>query len=184
MIKIIVRVSEVVLLIVAIAITLKVLALNAEFIDRDNKIKRCYKIYNRLVKAANQSAPKLLIEQNNGINSYASLHGRIIVLYTGFIDYAKNDDELALLIGHELSHYILEHKFFPIVSVEDSIQNKKEELNADKLGAFLMLQAGYDVCKARYYWKRFFDTRPDIVENPSHPENIYRFYNLNMPWCQ
>lgn len=143
-------------------------------------------VYRKLVIASGQSYPPLYImKANRNVNAYTSSEG--IFILGGMIDLIQNDDELALVLGHELSHYQLKHVFQQNPSTnsynDNLIWDLQKEENADKAGAFMMLQAGYDVCNARKIWLRLKNEEGDIIENLSHPTNIFRYVNLNMPWC-
>lgn len=143
-------------------------------------------IYLKVAKATGQDYPPFRIEENESINAYAT--SEEIVLFTGMINFSNaNDDEIALILGHELGHYILDHVNQPVPDLKytsETHRSKKYELNSDKIGAFLMTQAGYDVCKGRELWKRMKDTFGDIVEKDSHPNAIFRYENLKTPNCK
>lgn len=51
--------------------------------------------------------PVRVEHESNAINAYAD--GRQIVITRGIIRFAENDEELALVIGHELAHNALTH---------------------------------------------------------------------------
>jgi Zn-dependent protease with chaperone function len=46
---------------------------------------------------------RIYLENSNNVNAFATLNG-IIVLTKGIVDFCWNDDELALVIGHEMAH--------------------------------------------------------------------------------
>ncbi len=48
------------------------------------------------------------VKQNDTVNAYASGKSSITV-YTGLIEYTENDDELALVLGHEMAHHLSNH---------------------------------------------------------------------------
>lgn len=156
-----------------------------QYLD-SKKSSHIQEVYDRLVKASGQEAPDLLILRNDKkVN--ASCSSDRIRLYGGMIDFVKNDDELALVLAHEISHYQLKHVFQdnPMNNSfeENIIWDLQKEENADKLGGFMMMQAGYDVCKGRKMWLRLKEQEGDVLENLGHPTDIFRYVNLNMPWC-
>ena len=84
------------------------------------------------------------------------------------------------MLGHETAHGMLGH-------LGKLSSNKKDEIivleaNADKMGAFYMMKAGYNICKARIVWKRFADNYGNAL-NQDHPNSSYRYDELKMPWC-
>ncbi|MGH7289402.1 MAG: M48 family metalloprotease [Myxococcota bacterium] len=91
-------------------------------------------------------------------NAFAD--GRIIYATTGLLRTVESDDELALVIGHELAHNVLGH------SVKSF---KRSEQEADYLGCYFAALAGYDVAQASPYWRRVAREFPVLVsENASY----------------
>jgi membrane-associated protease RseP (regulator of RpoE activity) len=64
---------------------------------------------------------------------------------SGFMRFAKTDDELALVVAHELAHRISGMRVVPGAQVE---------LQADRLGLYLAARAGYDISIAPAFWDR------------------------------
>jgi len=64
---------------------------------------------------------------------------------SGFIRFAETDDELALVVAHELAHRISGMQVVPGPEVE---------IRADRLGLYLAARAGYDVSIAPAFWDR------------------------------
>lgn len=64
---------------------------------------------------------------------------------SGFIRFAKTDDELALVVAHELAHRISGMQVVPGPEVE---------IRADRLGLYLAARAGYDISVAPAFWDR------------------------------
>lgn len=104
-----------------------------------------------------------------------SLRGQV-VMTTSMLDFLANDDELAVVIGHELSHSILRHAderddegLLEGLGIKPSNVWKREEA-ADRLGLRLMAAAGYDLAAAIPFWRRYlkkYDWFPQIFR--SHP---------------
>jgi predicted Zn-dependent protease len=51
---------------------------------------------------------RIYIQNSDAINAFAALNG-IIIINKGIIDFCQNDDELALIIGHEMAHMTENH---------------------------------------------------------------------------
>jgi membrane-associated protease RseP (regulator of RpoE activity) len=64
---------------------------------------------------------------------------------SGFIRFAQTDDELALVVAHELAHRISGMQVVPGPEVE---------VRADRLGLYLAARAGYDISVAPAFWDR------------------------------
>lgn len=68
--------------------------------------------------------PLLLIDRSSSPNAYA-VGGNVIVVNLGLIYFAKSREEIALVIGHELSHNILNH-------AENAMKSQAEWLSSDE----------------------------------------------------
>lgn len=143
-------------------------------------------MYKKIVIASGQKAPPLVILPDKGINARATIDN--ITVNQGMVNYTKNDNEIALVLAHELSHYQLKHVMqedpTELSSLGRVIWQLQKELNADKLGAFYAMQAGYDVCSGREIWKRLKEQEGDVIENLGHPTDIFRYVNLKLPQCR
>ena len=104
-------------------------------------------------------------EQINGVTN-----GRQVAVTTGAMRFFVWDDELAWILAHEISHNILSHvqtaKFrmmlntFLSATVGTSAPTMKSpeprslEAQADYVGSYLMVRAGYDLDAIRRVWNR------------------------------
>lgn len=59
-------------------------------------------------QAPDPSQWEIVLFEDEQANAFA-LPGKKIGVYTGLLEYAKNQDQLATVIGHELGHVIAEH---------------------------------------------------------------------------
>lgn len=95
----------------------------------------------------------------------ASADGTYVQLTSRVVDYVKSDDELALVIAHEMAHNILSHRARldaqnvsrGIFKAIDGSAGKirATEVEADYLALYLMARAGYDIGAAPAFWDRF-----------------------------
>ena len=126
-------------------------------------------------------------------NAYAD--GSKIFITIATLDFIKDDQELAFLIGHELAHNILHFngKGLPEIdgmplplddkpSIRDIsdvfiFQSGAKEIEADMLGVEYVLRAGLKQDKAANYFRRLSIYMP-ILMNDSifrmHPGNVTR----------
>ena len=70
---------------------------------------------------------------------------------SGFVRFAKTDDELALVVAHELAHRLSGMRVVPGPQVE---------IRADRLGLYLAARAGYDISIAPAFWDRVAVEQP------------------------
>lgn len=92
----------------------------------------------------------------------ASSRDGIVRISTRMLEFVQNDDELAVVIGHELAHVVLHHA----ERLEDASNGKASaigsktsrvraaEVEADRLGLRLAWAAGYDPSVALAFWPR------------------------------
>lgn len=92
-------------------------------------------------------AARVLLKTEDGIEAHSD--GENVAISSGLIAFTQGDDELALVIGHEMAHTILHRgKSFGLFS------GKAREDEADALGARLASCAGYDVARSLAFWER------------------------------
>ncbi|MBV9929920.1 MAG: M48 family metalloprotease [Alphaproteobacteria bacterium] len=117
---------------------------------------------------------RIRLARSDQTNAFAT--GTYVVMTTSMLDYVRNDDELAVVLGHEMAHDILGH---PATRSEEGVLAGlgihasniwKREADADRFGLRLMAAAGYDLDAAIPFWRRYlgkFDWFPQIFR--SHP---------------
>lgn len=96
----------------------------------------------------------------------AKADGTHLSVTTGLMDYVANDDELALVIAHEMAHNALGHRArFEAQGVRrglfggygaDAVKVREAERAADRFGYFLMARAGFDPRIAQSFWPRLY----------------------------
>lgn len=109
------------------------------------------------------------------VNAYATKDQ--IVLFTGLLDKMKTEDEIALVVGHEMSHVLLGHTVEGNILMYRDI--RVQELQADKYGAFLMMRAGYDICKGRNFMLMVLGLYGDVMD-ADHPDMAFRYNQLDV----
>lgn len=115
------------------------------------------------------------------INAYAT--GRAIIVTSGMLDFVKNDDELALIIGHELAHNELSHVRKTLTNLVLSglatRYTRPFESEADYVGMYYMARAGYDLGGVENIWRRLGQVSPrGIARAKTHPKYPSRFLRL------
>lgn len=106
------------------------------------------------------------------VDAWSDAHAT--ALTTGLVGFVANEDELALIAGHEMAHAMLGDKF-----ARDKVRNKRKEDAADRLGAELAACAGYDVGLASRFWLRYDQTRAlAFLPTFTHRASKVRYRNL------
>lgn len=95
----------------------------------------------------------------------ARADGRRLFISTALAGFTETDDELAIVLGHELAHHVLGHRTWSDVGGVGRATNAEAEAvahgpggaerQADRVGLYLMARAGYDPAVAAPFWRRF-----------------------------
>jgi beta-barrel assembly-enhancing protease len=98
-----------------------------------------------------------LIGRAKGLRGVSS-DGRQVGVSPEMLDYVATDDELALVLAHELAHNILGHNkgvpaFRAAGQDRSGLSKKSREAEADRWALYLMARAGYDVSAAPGFWR-------------------------------
>ncbi|MFM9977273.1 MAG: M48 family metallopeptidase [Sphingomonadaceae bacterium] len=89
--------------------------------------------------------------------------GRYIQISERMLRLAASDDELAVVVAHELAHNILKHR-------ARRTPSRESEFAADWLGVWLVARAGYDLAAVPRFWQRLqAQTDYGILSDGSHP---------------
>lgn len=117
---------------------------------------------------------RIRLARSTQVNAFAT--GRTVVMTTAMLGFLRNDDELAVVLGHELAHNIMGHPatrteegLLAGLGIKASAMWKREEA-ADRFGLRLAAAAGYDLDAAIPFWRRYlkkYDWFPQIFR--SHP---------------
>lgn len=139
------------------------------------------------------------------INAFAD--GNKVYIPVGMIRFAENDDELALVVGHELAHNTLSHaskkagnsaigSIFDLLvlattgvdtagafgDMASHAYSQSFESEADYLGMYIIASSGYDVDKATLFWRRMAVEHPSAIAkryDSTHPSTPERFAALS-----
>jgi predicted Zn-dependent protease len=121
--------------------------------------------------------------QSKQINAFCLPGGKVCV-YTGLLQVAANDDQLATVMGHEIAHALahhaseriareqrmqeaiaaaagsgaLDHRLIGLLAAGAQVgslaYDRRQESEADHIGVFLMTFAGYNPEQAVVFWER------------------------------
>ncbi len=103
------------------------------------------------------------LDPSDELNARAD--GRRLFISTALAGFAQDDDELAVILGHELAHHVLGHR--PWNEKGGAARRANEgvwqaeggrggaEQQADRVGLYLAARAGYDPAVAAPFWRRF-----------------------------
>lgn len=102
------------------------------------------------------------LDPSDELNARAD--GKRLFITTAMAGFAATDDELALVLGHELAHHVLGHQNWhaaetrgrqtQTVPALDGAAGGRER-QADRVGLYLAARAGFDTSIAPAFWRRF-----------------------------
>lgn len=105
------------------------------------------------------------VQLNPSDDLNARADGRRLFISTALAQFADSDDELAIILGHELAHNVLGHRRWSETggagrTVVDpnctgDLCGGDRERQADRSGLYLMARAGYRPAVAAPFWRRF-----------------------------
>jgi predicted Zn-dependent protease len=122
------------------------------------------------------------------VNAFCLPGGKIAV-YTGILPVARNDDQLATVLSHEIAHALAHHSNERVTRSESGGVNvflekkfdREQESEADHIGVFLMTFAGYNPEEAVKFWLNMSRVNPggampEILSD--HPSDARRVENM------
>ncbi|RMF83159.1 MAG: PDZ domain-containing protein, partial [Nitrospinota bacterium] len=138
---------------------------------------------------------------HDAVNAFADGNG--VGITTGMIRFAETDEELALVVGHEIAHNALGHlrkragnyflgTFLDILlaitlgvntqglfgALAGQAFSQAFEAEADYAGLYIVARAGYDITNAANFWRRMAVEHPGSIEEnftATHPSTPERF---------
>jgi membrane-associated protease RseP (regulator of RpoE activity) len=102
------------------------------------------------------------LDPSEDLNARAD--GKRLFITTAMAGFAATDDELALVLGHELAHHVLGHRQWheaeargrqtqTVPALSDTPGGNERQ--ADRVGLYLAARAGFDTTIAPAFWRRF-----------------------------
>ena len=177
-----------------------------------------YKSIGRESDLANYSWEFNLIEDKQ-LNAWCMPGGKV-AFYTGILPVCKDENGIAVVMGHEVSHALAGHgnerisqamlaqyggaalsgtskssklgnivnQLYPYASQGVLLKyGRSQELEADKMGLYLMAMAGYDPRTSTSFWQRMQQASggggktPEFLSTHPNPENRIADLNADMP---
>lgn len=139
------------------------------------------------------------------INAFAD--GKRVMIARGMMNFAKDDNELALVVSHEIAHNSMKHidakkqnmglgfladlaaillskgqvSNTNFAGIAASAYSQEFEAEADYVGLYLMANAGLPIDDAPRFWRRMAAAHPQNIKtnhSASHPSTSYRMVAL------
>lgn len=145
------------------------------------------------------------IDTSMQINAYAD--GRRVVITQGMMNFAQTDEELALVLSHEIAHNAMRHidakksnaaggmladlalvvlsrgtyRGSSMTDVAGRAYSQDFEAEADYAGLYIMALAGYRIDEAPRFWRKMAILHPANIKtnmSASHPSTAARMVAL------
>lgn len=139
------------------------------------------------------------------INAFAD--GKQILITRGMVNFSRNDDEIALVIAHEMAHNVMKHMDARrqnmgvglladiavvllsrgqvtrtnFAGLAATAYSKEFEAEADYVGLYILAQAGMPIADAPKFWRRMAAAHPANIRtnhSATHPSTAYRMVAL------
>ena len=144
--------------------------------------------------------PAVLLHPSDSVNAFTD--GRRIVVTAGMMRFLESDDDLALVVGHELAHVSRGHieaqmgnqligaLLGAVVTGATGVDmtqtgadigalafSQEFEAEADYVGVYHAARAGYNVEKSAELWRRMARIHPKAINliGSTHPSTAKRF---------
>lgn len=146
-----------------------------------------------------------VVSDGTEINAYAD--GERIVVTRGMMAFARSDDELALVVAHEMAHNTMRHmdakktnavaglvgdlalavltrgaySGTSISGAAAKAYSQEFEAEADYVGLYMLANSGYSIQDAPKFWRRMATANPGSIKGShtaSHPSTAYRMVAL------
>lgn len=143
------------------------------------------------------------LASNDAVNAFAD--GKQVVITTGMMRFTENDQELALVVGHELAHNLMGHIEKQVgnrllgtlldaaiaigagvdtrgsfTQMAGLVYSKDFESEADYVGLYMVALSGYELTDAANFWRRMGVEHPGSINHAStHPATPERFVAID-----
>lgn len=98
-------------------------------------------------------ATRMTLKESGKLNAAAD--GIYVEVTRAIAEFARDDDELAFVIAHEMAHNIKAHPQMLKREGKKKSRVKETEIEADRMAVRMMHAAGYDPNAAVRFWQRF-----------------------------
>jgi len=168
--------------------------------EKQNMIRRLMALECKM-KEANPELEQFTVSVRAGSDTNAFADGKKVYILYGMMRFCQTDDELALVVGHEMAHNAMMHMearktnamagtvIDILVSVLTGVgthglfgkmtstaHSGAFEQEADYVGLYYAARAGYDISNAANFWRRMAVHDPKAMEGGlTHPSSAERF---------
>jgi len=141
--------------------TARFISLSNEAAGRGSVTLRLADGQERTIRPTQVCDSPVLLVRSEDVN--AATDGNAVAMTTGLYGLLRSDDEIAVILGHELAHILLGHtKMGPA-------EDPAREIAADRTGLELAARAGFDIDAAPALWKKLNSLQVAAGMSATHP---------------
>ena len=170
-------------------------------------------ISKRLIETLDEPLKKIdweiVVFESEDVNAFAYPGGKIGI-FSGLLNLASDQDEVAAVISHEIMHVILKHSYkkikkhieanivmdiFDLESSDAEMLNnliiqlpfsRKQEVQADLRGLSLMAKAGFNPLKSWFFWEKMGNQESshkflEFLQTHPHPTSRVELIKQSLP---
>lgn len=164
-----------------------------QHVDNDdvNRQERLRQVSERLMMAAaplcqgggSACRPAVRLTSDSGLNAYANRNG--VTVSRPLVDLAGTQDQLALVVAHEMAHLLLGHtRHGASAAIAQGDGAGGEERAADRLGLYLLARAGYQPRDAVALWPRLGAAQPMLMAGGAVHPGIAERHRAMLATCR
>lgn len=168
------------------------------------KVMREDKIIHTSIKPEKVCSYPMYVNTHDAINAYAD--GENVVIFKGMMRFTETDEELAMVVAHEIAHNIMHHVrskktnsilgaltdalvsfklgvgstgLFQKMGAKAHSQNFEAE--ADYVGLYILANTGVEYVETPGFWRRMAAEHPSSIKGSygtTHPSTSERFVKM------
>ncbi len=120
---------------------------------------------------------RFIVVTGDVVNAYAN--GKMIFVTYGIMNLFAKDEDLAVVLGHELAHNVLEHIKKDSSGKRINASTPEAETEADAVGLYFTARAGFSIADAPKVWRQMAAQNPGQIKGGAvHPSSASRFVDL------
>ncbi len=130
-----------------------------------------------------------IVERNKTVNATSHSFSKTVTIHQGLFPYIDNDDELAYILAHEISHSLDAYGGLP-AWIANKFNSKHYEYKSDLMAIDMMVKAGYNPIAAITCGNKWFsENQWDFGFWMTHPKSSkrlmeqYKYISVKYPWA-
>lgn len=125
------------------------------------------------------------VQRTKEVNAYSSGFDKVVNVYQGLFPYIDNDDELAYVVGHEISHSLDAYRGVPYF-IASFFNSKRYESKSDLMAIDMMVKSGYNpvaaiTCANKWMGEPLWDFGASHPKTSKRLLAMYKYISVKYP---